>query len=230
MKASQREEAVQLRIREQMGYGEIAKRVKVSKRTLSRWLRDLPLSDERLLELRRSAWGKGEAKREQFRRTMRAKRDAWEVSIYEGQKKKFKKIPNQTYFVAGLMLYAAEGDKKTQAEIAFSNTDPIMVLFFARWLGEFLDIPLSRLRIQLHMYENMDKEKEEEYWRATLGMKREQLCKTQVKPLRVGAYSYPEPYRRASCKLYVGGVLKKAELMQSIKAFFDVSSQNLTKS
>ena len=130
-------------------------------------------------------------------------------------------------FVAGLMLYAAEGDKKTRAEIAFSNTDSIMVAYFARWLEEFLDIEQSKLKIQLHLYENMDVRAEEMFWKKQLGMNQRQLCKSQIRPLRPGKFSYREPFRHGTCKLYVGGVVKKAELMLSIRAFFDTYSTRM---
>lgn len=224
MKSAQREKAIELRLVQKLSYGEIAKQVKVAKSTLSRWLEDLPLSEERMLELRRDAWNKGEAKREKFRETMRAKRDKRESEIYLVQKKKLSKISEQSLFVAGLMLYAAEGDKKSRAEIAFSNSDAVMVAFFARWLERFLDIDQGKLRIQLHLYENMDISAEESYWKKHLGMKQSQLCKTQVRPLRAGGFSYREPFRHGTCKLYIGGVVKKAELMLSIRAFFDTNS------
>ncbi|MHB0865523.1 MAG: hypothetical protein ACYC1Y_01285 [Minisyncoccota bacterium] len=180
-----------------------------------------------MLELRRSAWSRGEAKREKFRQTMRAKRDKREQDIYLVQKKKLSKISEQSLFIAGLMLYAAEGDKKSRAEIAFSNTDAAMVLFFARWLERFLGIEQSKLRIQLHLYENMDISAEESFWKKQLGMDQGQLCKTQVRPLKSGGFSYREPFRHGTCKLYVGGVVKKAELMLSIRAFFDTYSRRL---
>jgi transposase-like protein len=221
MKSAQRERAVELRVKHQWGYGAIAKEVGVAKSTLSRWLEDLPLSDERVLELRRATWTRGEAKREKFRQTMRNKRDAREQEIYLHQKKRLSKISRQSLFIAGLMLYAAEGDKKTRAEIAFSNTDAAMVLFFARWLEEFLDISREKLRIQLHLYENMDVCAEEKYWKDQLSMTQGQLCKSQIRPLKTGKFSYREPFRHGTCKLYVGGVWKKAELMLSIRAFFD---------
>ncbi|HUQ30043.1 MAG TPA: hypothetical protein VM103_00795 [Candidatus Paceibacterota bacterium] len=221
MKSLLREQAVSLRLKEQLGYGEIAKRVGVAKSTLSRWLEDLPLSDARMLELRQAGWSKGEAKREQFRQTMRKKRDRWEQALYVHQKRKVKHLSQKTLFVAGLMLYAAEGDKKTRAEIAFANTDAIMIRFFAKWLGKFLGIPHQKLRIQLHLYSNMDITKEENFWKHQLGMHQSQLCKSQIRPVRPGAFSYPEPFRHGTCKLYVGGVQKKAELMLSIRAFFD---------
>jgi transcriptional regulator with XRE-family HTH domain len=227
MKSAQRERAVELRLKHQLGYHAIAKEVGVAKSTLSRWLEDLPLSDKRILELRREAWSRGEGKRERFRQTMRAKRDARDLQIYELQKKKFTNISSQAMFIAGLMLYVAEGDKKTRAEIAFANTDHVMILFFARWLDTFLGIEPSRLRIQLHLYENMDIAKEEAFWKRELGMKKSQLCKSQIRPVRIGKYSYREPFRHGTCKLYVGGVLKKTELMLSIKAFFDTYSGHL---
>jgi hypothetical protein len=224
MKSAQRERAIELRLTHKLGYKAIAEQVKVSKSTLSRWLEDLPLTDERVLELRREAWSRGESSREKFRQTMRAKRDKREHEIYLKQKKKLSHISEQSLFVSGLMLYAAEGDKKSRAEIAFSNTDSVMVLFFARWLERFLGIEQGKLRIQLHLYENMDVRAEESYWKKQLCMNQGQLCKSQIRLLRPGKFSYREPFRHGTCKLYVGGVIKKAELMLSIRAFFDTYS------
>lgn len=227
MKSAQRERAIELRITHKMGYSAIAKEVRVAKSTLSRWLEDLPLSDARILELRRAAWSRGEAKRERFRQTMRLKRDERDHDIYSLQKRKFTRISKQAVFIAGLMLYAAEGDKKSRYEIAFSNTDATLVAFFAKWLDNFLGIPRRNLKIQLHLYENMDIRKEESYWIKQLGMNRTQLCKTQVKSLRAGSFSYRDLVRHGTCKLYVGGGVKKAELMLSIKAFFDTHERRL---
>lgn len=227
MKSVEREEAVRLRLEEQLGFGEIAKKIGVSKSTLSRWLQDLPLSEERILELRRAAWGRGEAKRERFRETMRQKRLTHEQEVYEVQKRKFNRISEQSLFVAGLMLYVAEGDKKTRAEIAFSNTDPVLIRFFMRWLERFLEVPHGKFRAQLHLYENMDLPKEERFWREQLGLEKSQFCKTQVRPVRAGSFSYREPFRHGTCKLYLGGVAKKTELMLSIRAFFDTYERHL---
>ena len=221
MKSVERERALEMRIKHKMGYGAIAKELRVAKSTLSRWLEDHPLSDDRILELRRESWGRGEAKREQFRKTMRAKRDARDELVYLKQKKKLSRISEQATYVAGLMLYAAEGDKKSRAEIAFANTDAEMVDFFAQWLTRFLHIPQTKLRAQLHLYEDMDLLKEEEYWRRALRMEKSQLVKSQVRPLRPGSFTYRESFRHGTCKLYVGGVAQKTELMLSIRAFFD---------
>lgn len=221
MRAEARERAIELRTKYQLGYGAIAKEIGVAKSTLSRWLQDLPLSEERVLELRRSAWTRGEAKRERFRETMRKKRMEVEVAILSAKKKEFSHTSRQAVYIAGLMLYAAEGDKKSRAEIAFTNTDAQMVRFFALWLERFLGVDSARLRIQLHLYENMNIPAEEAYWMKELKMKKPQLCKSQVRQLRSKSFSYRDTARHGTCKLYIGSVPKKTELMLSIKAFFD---------
>lgn len=227
MKSAEHDKAIELRLTQKLGYGEIAKQVKVSKGTLSRWLQDFPLTDERVLELRREAWGRGEAKRERFRKTMRAKRDKREDEIYLAQKKSFSRISDQSAFVAGLMLYAAEGDKKSRADIAFTNTDPVLVLFFARWIVRFLGFPKEKLRIQLHLYENMDIKAEELYWMQQLDISEKQLWKSQVRALRPNSFSYADTSRHGTCKLYVGSVPQKTKIKLSIRAFFDTYSRRM---
>lgn len=227
MKSAQRELAIELRLTHKLGYKAIAEQVKVSKSTLSRWLEDLPLSAERTLELRRTAWSKGEASREQFRETMRAKRDKRDEAIYLSQKKKFARISSQSLFIAGLMLYAAEGDKKAKADIAFTNTDPVLILFFVRWIVRFLGFPKTKLRIQLHLYENMDIQAEERFWLRELGLSKKQLWQSQVRTLRPRSFSYRDTSRHGTCKLYVGSVPKKAEVKLSIRAFFDTYNTSM---
>ena len=195
MKSVQHDQAIELRRIHKLGYGEIAKRIKVSKSTLSRWLENMPLSDKRVLELRRAAWGRGEAKRERFRQTMRAKRDKREYEIYLTQKKKFTRISEQSMFIAGLMLYAAEGDKKSKSDIAFTNTDSELVLFFLCWTMRFLGFPKEKFRIQLHLHENMDIKAEELFWIRHLGLSKKQLWKSQVYPLRPNSFSYRDTAR-----------------------------------
>lgn len=230
MKAVEREQAVELRIIHQLGYGEIARRLKVSKSTLSRWLGSLPLSEERILELRRNSWSKGEAKRERFRQTMREKRDRRDREVYVQQRLRFTNIARDTRFVAGLMLYVAEGDKKSRYEIAFTNTDPVLVSFFASWLGEFLGISRDKVKIQLHLYETMDIVKEELFWMQSLRLQQNQLCRSRVKQLRPRSFSYRDSIRHGTCKLYICSGEKKTELMLSIQAFFDTYEERARSS
>ena len=71
MKSQLREQAIQLRIEKNLSYAEIRKKLYVAKSTLSRWLQEFPLSEEKIKDLQRQGWSKSEASRERFRAAMR---------------------------------------------------------------------------------------------------------------------------------------------------------------
>ena len=222
MNTKLRQKAINLRIKENLSYSEIKKRLKVSKSTLSYWLRDYPLSAEKILELRQLGWSKGEASREKYRETMRQKKEDENKKEYLIQKKKMAKLSTEAYFVAGLMLYLAEGAKKKEGTIVLANTDIRIIKFFIKWMNTFLDIPLSSIRIQLHLYEGMDLNKEKEFWRKTLKLKESQIYKLSVRPLKNSSFSYLESYRHGTCSLYAFGVKPSRKLMMGIKALIDL--------
>ena len=221
MRSADRERALELRIKQQMSYGAIAKLLLVPKSTLSYWLKDLPLSAERVLELRRQAWGRGEASRELFRQTMRKKRDAHDEGVYRKQKSRLGTLSSQSLFVAGLMLYLAEGTKNNDYAIVLANTDPRLIKFFIWWLQKFFKVPKKNIRMQLHLYQSMNIREQEKFWLKLGGLKKEQLYKNQIRPLRPGSFSYSESFRHGTCQVYVAGRKYKIALTLSIKAFFD---------
>lgn len=221
MKSSLRQKAIELRIKENLSYLEIKKRLGVSKSTLSYWLSDFPLSKNRILELRRAGWSKGEASRERFRSTMRDKKDLADKNAYDFEKKNFSHISKDALYIAGLMLYLAEGAKKKESSIVLANTDVKVIKFFIRWLGIFLDIPKENVRIQLHLYENMDIKNEQEFWRKELNLKKEQFYKSSVRLLKPSSFSYSGGNRHGTCSLYAFGVEKRRKIMMAIKAFMD---------
>jgi len=222
MNSQLREKAIQLRIKEELSYSEIKKRLKVSKSTLSYWLREIPLSREKVLELRRKNWSKGEASREKFRITMREKRNQNAKFIYEKQVEKLKNLSKDALFVAGLMVYLGEGDKKNNYRIALANTDPFMIKFFVKWLVDFMNVQKIKLRAELHLYENMDVVKEKKFWKKELDFEDNQFYKTQIRKLLKNSFSYSESFRHGTCSIFLQGAEKKTEIMMAIKAFLDL--------
>ncbi len=222
MKAELREEAVRLRLKEQLPYGEIRRRLGVSKGTLSAWLRELPLSAERMLELRRAAWQTGELSREKYRATMRKKRDVLDQTALEKYQVFLGKASKRDRFVAGLMLYMAEGAKYDQYNITLTNTDSRPLKFFIGWVREFLDTPKDILRAQLHLYENMDIQKEKHYWKKQLGFTNDQFHKDQVNKLRPKSFTYGESFRHGTCQVRFTSAEKKRELTQAINALLAI--------
>jgi len=221
MNSQLREQVVKLRTKDNLSYAEIRKRLGVPKSTLSYWLREFPLTEERILELRRQGWKKSEVKIERFRNAMRRKRKLKEKEVYNRYKEMFIGFSEEVFFVAGLMLYLGEGNKRDYYKIALSNTDPETIKFFAKWMIEFLDIDKSKLKAQLHLYENMDIEKEEKFWKNELRFQENQFCRPEIRKLKKASFSYKESFRHGTCDLYAINGEKKRELLMAIQAFLD---------
>lgn len=224
MKKELREKALELRLDREMSYSAIRKELGVSKSTLSYWLREHPLSEEKILALRRASWKKGEVSRERYRNTVRQKREEASLRVYEEERKRLQKLSRDSHYIAGLLLYAAEGEKKNRYRIALANTDSRIILFFKNWMRTFLDIKEGDMRAQLHLYENMDIAKEEDYWLQKLGFKKSQLYKTQVRLLREGSFSYRGGYGHGTCSIEHSKGEKKTKVLMAIKAFLDLHS------
>ena len=222
MKAKLRQVAVELRVRKRLSYSAIQRKLGVARSTLSYWLREHPLEEKEIAKLRRSTWLKGEASRERFRVSMREKRERTEEAMYHDQRKKLANVKKESIFVAGLMLYLGEGDKKNRARVGLANTDPQVIQFFIKWLEDILGVEKCKMHIELHLYENMNIEKEEKFWRKITGMPKNQYYKTQIKKIHSGSLAYQGQQRHGTCSIIFNSVEKKREIMMAIKAFLDL--------
>lgn len=161
-----------------MSVKEIARTVGVAPSSVSLWVRDVPLTAAQLESLRqrnpaynaqlRGASGNAErwrARRAAFQEEGRemAQRGSW-------------------LFVAGVMLYWAEGDKRSRNAARISNSDPEVLRLFMRFLRECLDVPDERIRATCNLFaDHLQRQKEiEQFWLDELGLPRDRLCKSVV--------------------------------------------------
>ena len=161
-------------------YSEIRKKIKVSKGTLSLWLRDIKLTPEqekRLYVEKRQRNSYRLAKFNQKKRVKRIKQ------INNEAKKEFKFFIKNSLFLPGLMLYWAEGDKSEKGEVVkFTNSDPAMIRFMMRWFRDICNVPESKFRIILHIHKLHCRENIEQYWSKLTKIPLIQFHKTQIKP------------------------------------------------
>jgi hypothetical protein len=135
-----------------------------------------------------------------------------------GTEKAIKTLSDDAFFVAGLMLYAAEGSKKEAYHICVANTEGRIIKFFMEWLCKFFRIEREEFRAELHLYPTMDIPKEMLFWKTELGLEEGQFYKTQIRELKKSSFSYCESFRHGTCSLNVTSVKKKTEIMMAIKA------------
>lgn len=221
MKTKLREKAINLRLKKRFSYGQIRKIVPVAKSTLSYWLRELPLSEREIHNLRVQNGKLDNAGREKFRATMQKKRETDFIKVYSKYKKGLANLSKDAFLVAGLMLYLGEGDKKNRNKIALVNTDIRVIKFFVKWLIEYLNVSIENIRVELQLYENMNIEREMIFWQKGLKISRKQFYKPYIHKLRKSSFSYRESYRHGTCGIHLPGTERKTTLMAMLQAFLD---------
>ncbi|MFA5051323.1 MAG: helix-turn-helix domain-containing protein [Patescibacteria group bacterium] len=193
-----REKAIKLR-KEEKSYSQIKKILGISKSTLSCWLKDYPLSKQRIRELRDC----NEQRIEKYRETMREKREKRLKKIYGEQKQLWLPLTNRELFFAGLFLYWGEGRKGFQSAIEVSNTDPSMIRFVIYWLTKILKIPKEKIKVGLHLYKNMDIKKEHLFWSKTLNLSPSQFRKPYIKESSNLRINHKGGFGHGTCRIYI---------------------------
>lgn len=221
MNSELRQLAVNLRKEKELSYSEIKKQLGIPKSTLSYWLKEMPLSEQRIRHLKKVGYENGEAGREKYRNTMRLKRENEDDRVYQYYLKKLSNVSESALFVAGLMLYLGEGDKKNNTRIVLANTDFNIIQFFIKWLIQFMKVEKDQIRVQLHLYEDMDIEKVTKIWQDRLGIDDSQFYKTSIRKIKENSFNYSDSTRHGTCSIYVLGVERKRHLSMAIKAFVD---------
>jgi len=183
-----------------MTYSEIRETTKVSKSTLSLWLRKYPLSKERL----KDRYG-NEVRIEKTRYTKQRKREARHKDVLARVGNQIGTLSSNELFVAGLVLYWAEGTKANRDTICITNTDPAMIRFFLEWL-KLVGIGIEKVKIKLHLYQDMDADSETLFWMEALGLPRTQFVKPYVKSTNfLKRRNYKGRFGHDTCNVFVYG-------------------------
>lgn len=173
------EQAVQLRKR---GFtlAEIAKYCDISKSTASKWLQNKAFSTQVTKQNKKRA-GTENAKRlkliNKARSSERTKRYQEAVKDADTQ---FKHYQNDPLFVAGIMLYMAEGDQKHHRLIRIANARIDVHKIFIRFALEYLGVAEQQIHFWLLLYPDLSEEVCMKKWSKAVGLPYSQFYKNQV--------------------------------------------------
>lgn len=205
-------------------YSDILKIIKVSKSSLSLWLKDVPLTNDQklgLVDRRKRAV-------ETYRKTMKLKRLRRNSSYYVNQINKWIPLTDREVFIAGLFLYLGEGNKVSRNSIGITNTDPSVVKFALYWIINSLEVPKDKIRVQLHLYNDMDIEKEINFWLTELKMDKSCLVKPYIKKSFRTSLDQ-KGFGHGTCSLVVHNTVIKENILMAIRAITDNYSINPAK-
>jgi hypothetical protein len=124
------------------------------------------------------------------------------VTKYKKGEFKIKEILNNSeekLKIAGIMLYWGEGTK-SGGTVTFSNSDPVMVKVFIKFLRNICGIAEDRLRALLHVYSDQDEKKLKSFWSKNTNIPGRQFSKSFVHIKRGGSYKKNSQYGTISLR------------------------------
>lgn len=162
-----------------LSYGEIMEMIPVKKSTLATWCRDIDLTPEQIQAIKgRRAPEPG------FRRNTNRKRREEIERIRGIARLRLPALVEDPLWVAGLVLYWAEGTKGRN-RLIMANTDPRALRLFIRWVRTYLD-PKAQFTLALHLHEGNDEMAARDYWRRATGLDHARFIKSYIKPRGTG--------------------------------------------
>lgn len=160
-------------------YSQILKYITVSKDTLSRWCRDIKLTNKQKKNLmKRKILGqkKGSIIAAENKRRIRIETIS---RIYKLAKTDLGGLNIRDKFIAGISLYAAEGNK-TDDQGGFSNSDPKLIKFMMSWFKKFCKVTPDKFRGAIWLHEGRDESKAKKFWSDLAGIPMNQFYKTYI--------------------------------------------------
>jgi transposase-like protein len=176
MKTAERNEARRLRREQGASVKELARLLGVSRSSISLWVRDIQLTEAQRSALRRRMGGRIDGSRANAVSALKRRREA-QVAGRAAAKR------GDLLHAAGCMLFWAEGSRNRNS-IHFVNSDPAMILFFARFLRICFEVPDEKIRVRCNLFADgkgaAHQREVEQFWLELLGLPQTCLCKSAV--------------------------------------------------
>ncbi len=162
-KEIEKKQAIALR-KNGASYREILEEVNVAKSTLSLWLRNVKLAkrqQQALTEKKRISSLRGGARRRELRIIS-------DNNIKILAEKDVLRFEDKELWLAGAMLYWAEGSKQKENNISqgvrFSNSDSGMIRLFVKWLKKICGVADSEIKCELYIHKSGNAMLAEKFW------------------------------------------------------------------
>lgn len=171
---------------------EIQKRLKVSRSSVSLWVRDVKLTKKQLEKLylnKKTGQLKGSIIAAMNK--IKAREELTKKLLQEG-KKEIGNLSGRDKFIAGIALYSGEGSK-TDGNVAFANSDPNLIKFMIDWFREFCKVHEKKFRGALYIHDNLDEKKAKQFWSTLSGIPLNQFTKTYI------VKNNPKRLRKTKC-------------------------------
>lgn len=178
--------------------GEISRKIKIPKNTLSGWVRDIRLTEKQEERIRQKIIDSSAIGRSLAVKVNREKIEKWKSGIMEKVKhygQLMLKDPKIGKLICGL-LYLCEGAKYPSTRcLIFGNTDPVMIRYFLNLLRTSFDINEEKLRCRVMYRWDQDVEELNKYWSKVTGVPLHHFFRTTPDKRTKGKPTLKSDYR-----------------------------------
>lgn len=163
--------------RQGLSYKEILGIIPASKDTISRWCRDIELTEEQKLRLYKKKKDAGlrgciiGAKKQQQTKQNEISR-LMDLGI-----KDIGTLSKRDRFIIGISLYIAEGTK-SDGKCEFTNADPRLIKFMSEWFRQFCKVDDDKFRGALWLHNDLDENKAKLFWSSLTNIPMQAFHKT----------------------------------------------------
>ncbi len=178
MKLEQKQKAIYFR-KQGLSINEIVQKVKVSKGSVSLWVRDVVLTKEQKNRLSKN--GRSVHSIEERRKSRLYNQKKKDDIITLQAKNEINSISKNDLKLIGICLYLGEGGKTKKGMARIANSDPDVIKIMMRFFREVCLVPEEKFRGHVHVFEHSNISKTEKYWSEISGIKVEQFFKTYTK-------------------------------------------------
>jgi Homeodomain-like domain len=179
-KKKERQQAIALR-KEGETIPNIAKKVGVSRGSVSLWLRGISLPEKTRVVMRARA-SRNRLLAHEARRQLTRNKLA-DAAILANTLMLKNRIDPETALMLCSLMYWCEGTKsKNDSEFTFTNAEPLTIRGFLALLRKALPLDESRFRIKMHLHEYHNEHKQRAFWSNVTGIPETQFQNTFWKP------------------------------------------------
>ena len=178
MKVEEKNKAILLR-KKGKSLNEIREILKVSKASVSLWVRDIVLTKEQKKSISKN--GRSVLSIEK-RRTSRLANGLKKTNlVISNAKKEITNISQEDLKYIGIALYLGEGGKTKRGVVRLTNSDPAIIRIIMRFFREICCVPENKFRRHIHTFSKSNSKKAEIYWSEVSKIPINQFYKTYVK-------------------------------------------------
>lgn len=158
--------AVQMR-RSGLSYRELHAKLKIPKSTLSDWFSNKDWSNEIKARLDQAARLEHGIRIRELDRIRGINLEKVYAEARSEAREEFGALKYDPLFIAGIMLYWGEGDKRSRNQVRITNTDPELIRLYVCFLLRACRIPVERISAHVLIYPDHEAAVCREYWAKT---------------------------------------------------------------